>query len=77
MTTPPGGPAPARKQPSLVPGVVLLALAAVLIAVVLIKPDMPGWLKTTIAILAVLVVVALLFSAFRVFRDTTRRGNGR
>jgi uncharacterized protein involved in cysteine biosynthesis len=60
-----------------VPGVVLLALAAVLIVVVLVAPDMPQWLKVVIAILAVLVVVALLGYAFKVFRDTARRGSGR
>lgn len=66
--------APAPRGPSLVPGTVLLGLAAVLIVVVLIKPDMPGWLRTTIAILAVLVVLTLLVIAFRVFRSTTRGG---
>ncbi|GAA2000391.1 hypothetical protein JL107_00600 [Nakamurella flavida] len=76
MTTPPGGPVPARKQPSLVPGVVLLALAGVLIVVVLVKPDMPDWLRTSIAVLAVVVVIALLLFSFRLFRLTTRRGSG-
>jgi membrane protein YdbS with pleckstrin-like domain len=60
-------------QPSLVPGTVLLAVAAVLIVLVLVKPDMPGWLRTVIAVLAVLVVIALLVIAFRIFRGTTRR----
>lgn len=60
-------------QPSLVPGTVLLAVAAVLIVLVLVKPDMPGWLRTGVAVLAVLVVIALLVVAFRVFRGTTRR----
>jgi len=59
--------------PSLVPGTVLLAVAALLIVLVLVKPDMPGWLRVAIAVLAVLVVVALLVIAFRVFRGTTRR----
>ena len=63
----PGGP------PSLIPGVVLLGVAAILIVVVLVKPDMPQWLKVTIAIAAVLVVVALLIYAFRVFRGVSRR----
>jgi hypothetical protein len=53
--------------------VVLLGVAAVLIVVVLVKPDMPQWLKVTIAIAAVLVVVALLIYAFRVFRGVSRR----
>jgi hypothetical protein len=70
-------PTPARpgnnRQPSLVPGTVLLAVAAVLIVVVLIKPAMPDWLRTTIAITAVVVVLALLVVSFRVFRSTTRR----
>lgn len=72
MTTdrPPAAP----QGPSLVPGTVLLGVAAVLILVVLIKPDMPGWLRTTIAIVAVLVVLALLVIVVRVFRSTTRRG---
>jgi membrane protein implicated in regulation of membrane protease activity len=56
------------------PGVVLLVLAGVLIIVVLVKPSMPGWLRTVIAILAVLVVLALLVYAYRVFRGSTRRG---
>ena len=62
-------------QPPLLPGVVLLVLAGVLIVVVLVKPTMPGWLRTAIAILAVLVVLALLVYAYRVFRGSTRRGS--
>jgi hypothetical protein len=58
----------------LVPGTVLLGIAAVLIVIVLVKPDMPGWLRAAIAIVAVLVVIALLVIAFRVFRGATRRG---
>lgn len=64
-------------QPSLVPGVVLLVLAAVLIVVVLVKPNMPSWLRVTIAVLAIVVVLALLIYAFVVFRGSTRRGDGR
>lgn len=64
-------------QPSLVPGLVLLIVAAVLIVVVLIRPAMPGWLRAVIAIAAVCVVLALLVYAFWVFRSTTRRGSGR
>ncbi len=75
MSTPDRG--PGRAQPSLVPGVVLLGIAAVLIVVVLVKPDMPSWLKVTIAIAAVLVVVALLFYAIRVFRGVSRGGGAR
>ncbi|NNG37469.1 hypothetical protein [Nakamurella aerolata] len=74
MTTQPsraGGPS---GQPSLVPGTVLLGIAAVLIVLVLVKPDMPGWLRVTIAVVAVLVVIALLVIAFRVFRGVSRRG---
>lgn len=72
MTTdrPPATP----RGPSLVPGTVLLGVAAVLIVIVLVKPDMPGWLRTTVAITAVLVVLALLVIVVRVFRSTTRRG---
>ena len=54
---------------------VLLVLAGVLIVVVLVKPDMPDWLRTTIAILAVVVVIGLLAYAFVVFRETTRGGS--
>jgi hypothetical protein len=64
------------KPPSLVPGVVLLALAAVLIVVVLVgDPDtMPSGLKTAIVIAAVAVIVALLGYAVYVFHVTTKRG---
>ncbi len=65
------------KQPSLVPGVVLLLLAGVLIVVTLLKPDLPQWLTVTIAVLAIVVVVALLMYAFKVFRDVTRPGGSR
>ena len=74
---PTGGAGRARPdsgQPSLIPGVVLLVVAGVLIVIVLIKPTMPGWLRTVIAVLAVLVVIALLVYAYRVFRGSTRRG---
>ncbi len=68
--------APAR-QPSLVPGVALLLLAGVLIVITLLKPDFPRWLTVSIAVAAVVVVVALLAYAFRVFRDVTRPGGPR
>lgn len=77
MTTPEPTPLSGPKPPSLVPGVVLLGLAAVLIVVVLIKPPMPDWLNTTIAVLAIATVVALLGYAVWVFRATTRRGRAR
>ncbi len=64
----------AAKQPSVVPASILLGLAAVLIVVVLVKPHMPSWLKVSIALLALLVVVALLIYAVVLFRDTARRG---
>ena len=67
----------AARQPSLAPGVVLLVLAAVLIVVTLIKPDLPRWLTVSVAVAAVLVVIALLIYAFRVFRDVTRPGGPR
>ena len=67
-----GGSTP--KQPSVVPASVLLGLAAVLIVVVLIKPNMPSWLKLTIVLVALLVVIALLVYAVILFRETTRRG---
>ncbi len=64
-------PGPAA-PPSVVPGVVLLGGAAVLIVVVLINPHMPGWLRTVIGLAAVVLVVALLVFAVRLFRQTTR-----
>ena len=70
-------PATPAKQPSLVPGVVLLLLAGVLIVVTLLKPDLPQWLTVTIAALAIVVVIALLMYAFKVFRDVTRPGGSR
>jgi protein-S-isoprenylcysteine O-methyltransferase Ste14 len=69
-----GADSDAPKQASVVPASILLGLAAVLIVVVLIKPQMPSWLKVTIALLALLVVVALLIYAVMLFRDTSRRG---
>ena len=65
------------KPPSLVPGVVLLAVAAALIVVVLVNPPVPGWARTTIAVVAVAAVVALLVYAVLVFRGASRRGTGR
>jgi hypothetical protein len=69
-----GGQAAGPKQPSVVPAAILLGLAAVLIVVVLIKPSMPTWLKLSIAVLAILVVIALLIYAFLLFRDNSKRG---
>jgi len=69
-----GGPA---KPPSLVPGMLLLALATVLIVVTLLKPDFPRWLTVTIAGLAIVVVIALLLYSFKVFRDLTKPGGSR
>ena len=66
-----------EKQPSLVPGVLLLVLAGVLIVVTLLKPDWPHWLTVTIAALAIVVVIALLLYSFKVFRDITRPGGSR
>jgi hypothetical protein len=78
VTNPSGPVGPAEptgaKPPSAVPAAILLGLAAVLIVVVLIKPAMPQWLRTSIAILAVLVVIALLVYAAKLFRDNARRG---
>ena len=45
-----------------------------LIVITLIKPDLPQWATVTIAVLAVVVVIALLIYAFKVFRDVTRGG---
>jgi membrane protein implicated in regulation of membrane protease activity len=68
---------PGPKPPSLVPGVILLVLAGGLIVITLIKPDLPRWLTVSIAVAAVVVVIALLIYAFRVFRDVTRPGGSR
>ena len=78
MTTANTNPEPPRpKPPSLLPGVVLLVVAGALIVITLIKPDLPRWLTVSIAVAAILVVVALLIYAFRVFRDVTRPGGSR
>lgn len=50
----------------------LLVMAAVLIVIVLVEPDFPDWLRTTIAILAVLTVVALLVYSVLVMRMLKR-----
>lgn len=63
-----------RQAPSLVPGVVLMVIAAVLMVVVIINPDMPGWARTTIAIAAVVVVIALIGYGVFAVRRTSRRG---
>lgn len=68
------GPSKGPQQPSVVPAAILLGLAAVLIVVVLIKPSMPPWLKITIALLAIVVVIALLVYAAVLFRTTAKRG---
>lgn len=65
---------PVVKPPSLIPGVTLLGLAAVLIVVVLIKPDMPQGLKVAIVVVALLLVLALLAYAFRLFLSIQRGG---
>lgn len=62
------------KQPSLVPGVVLLALAAVLMVVLIVNPDMPSWARRTVALIAVGVVIALLGYAVFVFLQSKKRG---
>ena len=68
---------PGRKPPSLVPGVVLMAIAAVLMVVVIINPDMPSWLRTTIATAAIVVVVALIGYGVYVARSAGRKGAAR
>lgn len=67
---------PTRNEPSLVPGVVLLALAAVLIVVVLVTKnmEMAGWLRASIAAVAIAVVLALLGYAGFVMLRLARRG---
>lgn len=75
MNVPTGSAGPSGpKPPSVVPAALLLGLATVLIVVVLIRPSMPQWLKLSIALLAVLVVIALLVYAAILFRDNMRRG---
>ena len=71
MSTPPQD-GRGRKPPSVVPGIVVLGLAAVLIVVVLINPGMPQWLRVSIAIVSVLMVVLLLGYAVRLFLTTSR-----
>lgn len=61
-------------QPSLVPGVVMLALAAVLIVVMMINPEMPGWLRTTIVVAAIALILGLLGYAFFVFSRSVKQG---
>ena len=70
-TDPAGEPGPA-KPPSAVPGIVLLGVTAAMIVVVLIKPDMPGWLRVSVSIISVVLVMVLLVYAFRLFRTATR-----
>ncbi len=67
--TPPT-PAARRRTPSIAVGLSLLSVAAVLIVVVLVNPAMPQWLRVTIAILAVAVVVALLGYSAVLVRST-------
>ena len=76
MTTPEPAdrPDPAQRPPSVLPGMVLLVLAAVLIVIVLINPEMESWLRITIAVLAVLTVLGLLGFAFKLFRHTMTGG---
>jgi len=64
------------RPPSLIAGMSLLGIAAVLMVVVLVNPSMPSWLRTVIAILAVLVVVVLIGYAAYLFR-VVKRGNQR
>ncbi len=74
MTIPdPDGSTP-PKEPSVVPAVILLGLAAVLIVVVLVKPSMSYGLKLTITLVAVVMVVALLVYAVFLFRTLAKRG---
>jgi hypothetical protein len=77
MVSNPDRSGPRKGQASLVPGMVLLIVAAVLIVVVLINPAMPHWLRVTIAVVAICVVLALLGYVVLVFRSATRRGSRR
>lgn len=65
------------KQPSLTVGMVLLVLAGVLIVVVLVQPTMAPWLKITIAVLAILVVIALIAFSVLLVRSTKQTGGRR
>lgn len=70
-----GAPKPTGpKPPPLVPGVVLLVVAAGLMAVLLINPAMSDGMRRTIAIASVAVVVALLGYAIFVFTVSRNRG---
>lgn len=73
----PDGPTDRPKQPSLAVGMTLLVLAGVLIVVVLIQPEMAPWLKISIAVLAVLTVIALIAFSFLLVRSTKPAGRGR
>ena len=73
-TPTPSGPHGPKRQPSVIPGMALLGLAAVLIVIVLVNPDMSSGLKVTIAVLAILVVLALLGFAFKLFLSSQRGG---
>ena len=78
MSTPeqPTGPVKRPNEPNVAIGMSLLVVAGVLIVVVLVQPAMSSGLKTTIAILAILVVVALLAYAVRLWMSTRRGGRG-
>ena len=73
----PARPADRPKQPSLAVGMTLLVLAGVLIVVVLVQPTMAPWLKTVIAALAILTVIALLVFSVLLVRSTKQAGRGR
>ncbi|MEO5833616.1 MAG: hypothetical protein ABJA16_03630 [Nakamurella sp.] len=73
----PENPGEKPRQPSLVAGMVLLVLAGVLIVVVLVQPEMAPWLKTTIAVVAILVVIALIAFSVVLVRSTKQAGRGR
>ncbi|AZI58169.1 hypothetical protein EH165_08460 [Nakamurella antarctica] len=70
-------PKQAPKQPSLIPGISLLTLGAVLIIVLLINPNMSPGTKAVIAVLVVLVVLALLAFAIRMWLKASRPGGSR
>lgn len=66
-----------RPAPSIVPGVVLLTLGAVLIVVLLVAPDMPGWARITLVIVAIVLVVVLLAWSVRLFRVASGKAGRR
>lgn len=69
-----GGSSSGNKPPSLVPGVVLLGVAAALIVVLIVNPEMSDGARKIVAGISIAVVIALLGYAGYVFYASTKRG---